>query len=45
MNLDEELDNENVCYYTGIEGEITQNETVTVWCRKSSEDNKGLGFQ
>ncbi len=28
MNLDEESDDGNVCYYTGIEGEITQNVTV-----------------
>ncbi len=28
MNLDEEPDDGNVCYYTGIEGEIMRNVTV-----------------
>jgi hypothetical protein len=28
MNLDEEPDDGNVCYYTGIDGEITWNVTV-----------------
>ncbi len=32
MNLDEEPDDGNVCYYTGIEGEITQDVTV-VWSK------------